>query len=111
MKQQRDLQKSEKNIRQNVFLGILIAFTGLILSLRLFMANNLVDQSVELSKLNRQIDLLETENNTLTQQNRDLTSFAAISNRAQALGFSRTEHYSYISNSETVASSLISPVN
>ena len=111
MRQQKELQKTKKTFGQNVFLGILIAFTGLILSLRLFLANNLVDKSVELAKLNKQIDALETEKSKLSSQNRTLTSFVVLQNKAMQLGFVKTDHYSYLPETAAVATNLVSPVN
>lgn len=111
LRHQIELQNNKKSSRQTIVLTIFVLLTAFVLGLRLFLANNLVDQSVELSKINHEIALVETENQTLEQENRELSSFANVNVRAMEMGFAKTAKYSFIQSSFDVASSLVSPVN
>lgn len=63
---------------------------------RLFWANTLVDKSVEISKIDQQIELLETENKKLAGEIREMSSLTSITTRAQVLGFVKNTHYAYL---------------
>lgn len=74
------------------------------------MANMLVDQSVEVGAMEVQTENVNDQSEKIATQIRDETSIAAISSRAQTLGFSPVSSYSYIPRPQNVAARIEIPL-
>lgn len=91
---------------QTIFLTLVVLVTGLLISGRLFLANGLVDKSDQLVKLEKNISVLEEQNQNLSTEIRDSSSLDSINSKAMAMGFTKLDKYSYLPETVDVAFNL-----
>jgi len=92
----------QKTKLQQFVLGSVILCTIVLLAARVLLANSHVDDRQGLARMQDQLALLGSENQTLEEYIRNNSSLAVISSRAEALGFSPKKDYQFLPKTENI---------
>lgn len=88
-------------------MGILISVAFVLAVARVIMANVLVDQSVEVAKVETQIEKISDQSEKITALIRFESSVSQITARSLALGFSSLNSYTYLPRPQNVAARFL----
>lgn len=84
--------------------------TLLLAVVRVVMANTLVDQSVEVATMESQIESINDQSEKIAAAIRNESTIDSVSSRAQLLGFTPINTYSYIPRPQNVAARMDFPL-
>lgn len=96
-------KKQFKEKKTNSLVFILIAVVAILGVSRVLIANQMVGASEKMRNLDQQIQKVESQNEILAEATRQKESLSSLENKTGALGFTKTNKYSFIRPSDPVA--------
>lgn len=96
-------KRQQKNKHSNILVWVFVTVVVFLSISRVIIANQTVGASEKLRNLDNRIAAFKSQNEVMAEDLRQKESLASLQNQAGALGFSRTDKYSFLSPSAPVA--------